>query len=186
MLRSLCGEATLKNVAIVTNMWEQITPEQGALREKELGHNFFRAAIEKGARLCRHYDTPESAQAVLREILKNQPAVLKIQSELIDEGKQIGQTGAGEELKQEIRDAVKRYENVTRELEEEICEAKKEKDEEARRELEEEKRKMQEVIEKLWKESAEMDLRFEEARREMEERIKGRFVHGHQTRGHTR
>jgi hypothetical protein len=163
ILWALCGETTLKNVAITTTMWERLTPEQGAAREKELGDKFFRAAIEKGAKLCRHYNTPDSARAVLREVLKNQPAVLKIQSELVDEGKSIGQTVAGAELKQEIRDAVKRYENETRVLEKEMGEAEKEKDEETRKELGVEKRMIREKIEKLWKDSAEMDVGFEEA-----------------------
>ena len=144
--KSLCGEATLKNVVIMTNIWEQVTPGLSTVREEELEHDFFRAAIDKGTRLCRHYGTPESVRAVLREVPKNQPVVLKIQSDLADEGRDIGQMMVGG-LKKGIRDMVKRYENETRVLEEEMREAEK-------------KRKMQDVIEKFWKDkSAEMVVR---------------------------
>ena len=175
MFRELCGEKTLKNVIIMTNMWGRVTPQQGAEREEQLRSNFFKAAIEKGAQLCRHNNTPKSARAILRTILENQPAVLKIQSELIDEHKDIGQTGAGKELDREIHEVVEKYQNEIRDLEENMRKALEAKDEETREELEEEKRRLQEEMEKLRKDSAEMRSTFEVARREMEERISLRF-----------
>ena len=175
MFRELCGEKTLKNVILMTNMWGRVTPQQGADREQQLRDKYFKAAIEKGAQLCRHTNTPESAQEILRKILRNEPLVLKIQHELIDEHKDIGQTGAGEELNREICAVVARYQRKIGELEEDMHEATEEKDEESRDELEEEKRRMQEEIEKLRKDSAEMKSGFEKARREMEERIKAGF-----------
>jgi len=175
MFRELCGEKTLKNVVLMTNMWGRVTPQQGADREQQLKDRYFNAAIEKGAQIYRHHNTPESARVILRKILKNQPVVLKIQRELIDEGMDIGQTGAGVELNREIREVVEKYQRDVRELEENMLKAMEEKDEESREELEEEKRRMQEEMEKLRKDSAEMKSKFEEARRSMEERINVRF-----------
>lgn len=128
----------------------------------------------------RHTNTPESAQAILREILKNKPAVLKIQRELIDEGKDIGKTGAGAVLNQEIRELVGKHQKEVKELEWNMRKAIEEKDEESREELEEEKKKVEESMEKLQKDSAEMQSKFEQAQREMGERInvgvEGRLV----------
>jgi len=175
MFRELCGEQTLKNVILMTNMWERVTPEQGADREQQLRDKYFKAAIEKGAQLCRHTNSPESTQEILRKILKNEPLVLKIQDELIDQGKDIGQTGAGEELNREICEVVERYQREIGGVEESMREAMEKKDEESREELEEEKRRMEEEMEKLREEPAEMESKFEKARREMEERINARF-----------
>ena len=175
MFRELCGEKTLKNVIIMTNMWGRVTPQQGADREQQLKDNYFKAAIEKGGRLCRHNNTPKSARTILRMILENQPAVLKIQRELIDERKDIGQTGAGKELDREINEVVEKYEGEIKELEENMRKAMEAKDEESREELEGEKKRLQGEMEKLQKDSAEMKSAFEEARREMEERISTRF-----------
>ena len=175
MFRELCGEKTLKNVILMTNMWGRVTPQQGADREEQLKNNFFKAAIEKGAQICRHNNTPTSARAILRKILENRPSVLKIQRELIDEHKDIGQTGAGRELDREIREVVEKYQNEIKELEENMRKAMDAKDEESREELEEEKKRLQEEMDKLRKDSAEMRSTFEEARREMEERISTRF-----------
>ena len=36
MFRKLCGDETLRNVVIVTNMWGEVSPAQGAAREREL------------------------------------------------------------------------------------------------------------------------------------------------------
>lgn len=175
MFRELCGEKTLKNVVFMTNMWGRVTPQQGANREQKLKDKHFKAAIEKGAQLCRHTNTPQSARAILREILKNKPLALKIQHELIDQGKDIGQTGAGVELNREIREVVEEHQRQIKELEESMRKAIEEKDEETREELVEEKRRIQEEMEKLRKDTVEMESKFEKARREMEERISARY-----------
>ena len=175
MFRELCGEKTLKNVTLMTNMWGKVTPQEGVTREQELREEHFEAAIKKGARMQRHTNTPESARAILREILKNRPAVLKIQRELIDENKDIRETGAGAELNREIRELTEKHQREMKELEEDMRRAAEEKDEESREELEGERRKMEEKMEKLQKDSAEMEHKFEQARREMEERINARF-----------
>ena len=175
MFRELCGEKSLKNVVLMTNIWDRVTPQQGADREQQLKDKYFKAAIEKGAQLCRHSGTPESAQEILRKILKNKPLALKIQRELIDEGKDIGQTGAGAELSREIGGVIVRHQTQIRELGESIQKAMEDEDEETLEELEEEKRRMQEEMERLRKALEEMRAEYEKARREMEERMKAKF-----------
>lgn len=174
MFRELCGEKTLENVVVVTNMWGQVTSQQGEAREQQLKDEHFKAAIEKGAQLRRHDNTPESAQAILREIIKNQPVVLKIQRELIDEGKNIEETGAGAELTREIHEVVEKYQREIRELKDSM-QSVVGMDEEYRKEMEEEKRRMGEEMEKLRKDSEGLRSDFEQARRDMEERINARF-----------
>jgi len=63
--RKVCGDGTLKNVVLMTNMWGQVTPQQGADREQQLRDKYFKAAIEKGAQLYRHTNSPESARMIL-------------------------------------------------------------------------------------------------------------------------
>jgi rubrerythrin len=163
MFRELCGE--MKNVLLVTNKWGKVTPQEGEAREQQLKDKYFKAAIEKGAQLCRHHNTPESAQAILREILKNRPVVLKIQRELVEEGKDIGQTGAGAVLIKEIREVTEKYQRKIRELEDSIQHMK---DEESRKEMEEEKREMQQAVEQLRKDSAEMQMTIADLLKELE------------------
>jgi len=175
MFRELCGENTLKNVVLVTNMWGLVTSDQqGAAREQQLKDKYFKAAIEKGAKLCRYNNDLESGQGILREILGKEPVVLKIQEELIDEGKDIGETGAVAELKRGILEVEGNYKREIKELDENMQRAEEERDEESRREFEEERRRMQEEMEDLQKDCEEMESKFDKARREMEERMNAR------------
>jgi len=174
MFRELCGEKTLKNVVLMTNMWGRVTPQDGLDREQQLRDEYFQAAIAKGAQLRRHNNTPESARAILRKILENDPVTLRIQRELIDEGKDIRQTRAGAELNREINEAVEKCQEEIKEMEENMRKAMEDKDEETREELEGERRRMQEEMERRQREAEEMQSKFEEARREMEERISAR------------
>ena len=175
MFRELCGEKPLKNVVLMTNMWGLVTSDQqGVAREQQLKDKYFKAAIEKGAKLCRYNNDLESGQVILREILEKEPVVLKIQEELIDEGKNIGETGAVAELRRGILEVEGNYKREIKELEENMQRAEEEKDEEARQEFEEERRRMQEEMGDLRKEYDEMQPKFDEARREMEERTDAR------------
>ena len=106
--------------------------------------------------MCRHDNTPESARAILEMIVDNQPLALRIQHELVDEQKDIGQTGAGVELNREICMLMQAHQEELKDLEESMRKAMGERDEVSRRELEKEMSRMQEEMERLWKESTEM------------------------------
>ena len=134
MFRELCGEKTLRNIVLVTNMWGLVTSNQrGVAREQQPKDKYFKAAIEEGAKQCRYNYDLESGQAILREILGNELVVLKIQEELVDEGKNIGNTGAMTELKRGILEVEGDYKREIKELEENMQKA-----EETRQEFKEE------------------------------------------------
>ncbi|KAF9472192.1 hypothetical protein BDN70DRAFT_771162, partial [Pholiota conissans] len=101
IFRKLCGEKSLRNVVIVTNMWSKVTEEEGAKRVEQLTsmENFFKDALEKGATMMHQKrDTPKSVQKIVKAILKNHPEPLAIQEELVTESKGIDQTSAGQEV----------------------------------------------------------------------------------------
>ena len=104
MFRRLCGDHTLKNVVIVTNMWGEVSLEKGEVREQELKTNskFFKNTIDKGAVIVRHDNTIDSAREILRGIMNKQPIVLRIQDEMINHGRNITETRAAKELRRDI------------------------------------------------------------------------------------
>ena len=154
MFRTLCGEAALKNVAIVTNMWGGVEPEVGYAREAELRREdiFFKPALEKGARMARHTNTVPSAETIIR-LFNNQPLPLQIQRELIDEQKDIVETSAGQELNRELNAQIRKHQEEIRAIAEEMEMVTRDKGEEAKNELEIERKRMQEEIERLENES---------------------------------
>ncbi|KAJ6532002.1 hypothetical protein B0H19DRAFT_1189538 [Mycena capillaripes] len=138
MFRQLCGDSTLKNVLIVTTMWGEVERELGEAREAELASDekFLKPVLDKGARLLRHDNDVASAQAILRYLIGNQPRALRIQRELVDQGKDISQTAAGEELNREFAKEIKRHKEEMATLQQEIKDAIREKDAQAKEELE--------------------------------------------------
>lgn len=150
MFRNLCGENALQNVVVVTNMWGDVDPEIGDAREAELMREdaFFKPVLDQGARMARHENTVLSAEAIIRLLVENHPLPLQIQTELVDEQKDIVETSAGQELNRELTGQIRKHEEEIRVITEEMEQAVKEKDEETRNELEAEKKRMHEEI---WK-----------------------------------
>ena len=121
--RRLCGEQTLRNVVIITNMWGEVDPQLGAERERELAvqDDFFKPALDKGAKMMRHHNTLESAHEVIRHLLRNNPMALQIQREIVEEHRDVSQTAAAEEIERELKAEMEKQrveaERVKREME---------------------------------------------------------------------
>ena len=146
IFRELCGETSLKNVVLVTNMWGEVSQDVGEARERELASNFLKPALDKGAQMVRHHNTEQSAHDVIRRIMNNHPVVLQIQREVVDEHKDITSTAAGEAVNTELAEEARRYEAELRRAQEERERALREREEEARRKMEEERRRREEEM----------------------------------------
>ncbi|KAI0339762.1 hypothetical protein BDW22DRAFT_1399293 [Trametopsis cervina] len=151
MFRKLCGDDSLKNVIIVTNMWGEVSKEKGIAREEELKTDdlLFKPVLEKGAKLMRHYNTVQSATLILRQLLDNHPQALQLQRELVDERKDITQTEAGLELDREMAAQIAKHEQQMAEIREEMKEAIDRKDLDAKAELEEVRHELEEKTQQL-------------------------------------
>ena len=146
MFRELCGEASLKNVVLVTNMWGEVAHDVGEARERELTSNFLKPALDKGAQMARHHNTEQSAHDVIRRIVNNHPVVLQIQRELVDEHKDVAKTAAGEVINEELAEAKRRHEANIKEAQEKAARELREREEEARRRIQEEARRREEEM----------------------------------------
>ena len=173
MFRKLCGGNTLKNVVIVTNMWGEVDPQIGDEREAELkGEDiFFKPVLDQDAKMARHENTIPSAESIIRLILDNHPLPLRIQEELVDEHMDISETGAGEELNQEINAKIRRIQQEMHSLKEEIEQARKEKDEQTRRELEIEIKVMQREIERFQNDTRRLQSDYKDEKGRLEARL---------------
>ena len=60
IFRELCGETSLKNVVIVTNMWGDVSYDVGKDRERELASKFLKPALNRGAQMVYHHNTEQS------------------------------------------------------------------------------------------------------------------------------
>ena len=163
VFRKLCGDDTLKNVVIATNMWGKVNLEVGKLRERQLSAVFFKPAIDKGARLLRHVGDIESAHSIIRAILDNHPLTLQIQEELVDKQMEFPLTAAGEEIRRGLNEHARELEVKIKKLQSQMQNA----DSEERGGLKEEIGGLQERLDATRLESRELGPRYQEQRVKM-------------------
>ncbi|KAJ2926304.1 hypothetical protein H1R20_g10791, partial [Candolleomyces eurysporus] len=165
IFRGLCGDPFLRNVVIMTNMWSRLSTEmEGHRRVAELASldDFFKPAIANGAVMMHHAkDTVDSARAVIRQILKNHPIALDIQKEIVDQHKDITQTGAGMALDKKLAELAHRYELRLKAQFEAAEEARHERDEETMKEQLEEAERVRHLLEKLEEEKRDQARRYQ-------------------------
>lgn len=147
MFQKLCGQDAMKNVVIVTTMWDKVTSDEGLRREQELKEkdSLFKPLVACGAEMMRHERTAKSATKVISYLLKKNPTTTQIVREIAEEKKALVDTEAGAELQDEIRALLKRHKEEMQQMEEEIKNATQ-GDTAALKEIKEEKRKLEDKL----------------------------------------
>merc|ERR1711974_140816 len=98
----LCGDKNLSNVIMATNQWERVLEEDGIERERQLREtpHFWGYMVDRGSQMHRHYNTRESALRLIDSLVggtaPRSKIVLDIQTQMVDEGKDLASTGAGQ------------------------------------------------------------------------------------------
>ncbi|PCH42101.1 hypothetical protein WOLCODRAFT_72453, partial [Wolfiporia cocos MD-104 SS10] len=158
MFMELCGSQGLSNANIVFNMWNQVDERTRNSRKEELlGKDiFFKPAIDAGAEPLEHDNTVQSAHSILRGLAQKQPCELQIQKELVRQHKFLCDTAAGSALWGDLAEKERQHQEQLRDMQRDIEEAIRQRDEteqieleEARRELEEAKSRLVQEREKL-------------------------------------
>ncbi|KAF4571526.1 hypothetical protein EYR36_008866 [Pleurotus pulmonarius] len=174
MFRKLCGVATLRNVVLVSNMWGQVSPQLGEAREAELASDpaFFKPVLDKGAQFMRHNNTLDGAKNILGRIIQNHPIPLCIQTELVDEGRTVVDTTAGAELGRELREQEERHKEEIRQIQNEISEAIRLKDEETKLELQARTSELQVEIQRVHGDAQDMATKYNQEASKLQQQMK--------------
>ena len=151
IFRNLCGDAGLRNVLLVTNMWSKVDADEGEARERELAskEKFFKPALDRGARMLRHDGSQASAHAILRNLVGLEPSTLLVQDEMVNQEKDLAHTTAGADIMRELKEQAERHAEALEDLCLGIEAARLAEDEETREILQEEARKAREKIERI-------------------------------------
>lgn len=122
LFEKICGPNAMKNVLIVTTMWEDVELGIGEAREQELASKsvFFQTASQQGAKMERLYNNPESAKHVASMFLDNFYRRLQMQRELVDENKEVPETQAGLTLWDILRQQEERHKREMETLRQEL------------------------------------------------------------------
>lgn len=140
ILRGLCGQETLSNVLIVTNMWSDPPSAKQSRHEKQLRENskFFQPAIAAGARMVRRpRKDSKSAHDIIRMLLDKQPVVMRVQRQMVDNGEGFHSTDAAMVLGEELAKMEEKHRKEIEEVKEELRQAREQNDVQAQLELRE-------------------------------------------------
>ncbi|QPC71022.1 hypothetical protein HYE68_001774 [Fusarium pseudograminearum] len=127
--KELCGEDALKKVVLASTMWDIIPAEKATKREQELKDTpeFWGWMLSKGSSVHRYNNTAESAREIILSLTgHNAPIATDLQKQMVDEGKSLDETSAGQGLRSEL---LKERQKLTQERQEllTLIEAAKEK-----------------------------------------------------------
>ncbi|KAF5557431.1 hypothetical protein FMEXI_754 [Fusarium mexicanum] len=164
MFRKLCGKDSLKNVILVTTMWEGEDAVTGEKREQELiaTGGFWGALVEEGAQVNRHYNTRSSAMSLLRTVAKNNRITISIQKEMVSEHKSLNETEAGIGLESDILLAEQRVMKEMSEALEVERQARKDEDDRSAEEQRRYRETMQKKIDHLNQERENLKVSLQE------------------------
>ncbi|KAH6869155.1 hypothetical protein B0T10DRAFT_594986 [Thelonectria olida] len=184
MFKKLCGHEGIKSVIFLTTFWEKVDEGDGDSREQALKttDNFWGFFVKRGARVRRHQNTPESALSAVQEFVPghaDQPTEevnLAIQTEMVDSGKNLDQTSAGQELQSEIERAREKLQQGMREREEEMKEAMEARDKEMIEILREEQAKQNEELKRRDMEVQDLKISMERMHEEKILRLEARLL----------
>ena len=127
MFKNICGEDAFQNVILVTTMWDEVTPEQGTLREQELQCAFWKDMLALGARMERSYNTKESAEQIVSKFRPETGRPLLMQTEMVVERKPLSETTAGRPFFSWLVDFINFIEGAIKALQRKLRWAKKRK-----------------------------------------------------------
>ncbi|KAF3086796.1 hypothetical protein TWF569_000409 [Orbilia oligospora] len=129
MFRKLTGEKNLKNVVMTTSMWDKVTAEEGARRERELEERFWKVLLAYQAKTIRYKGTSESAREVAGLLMENKPFYLQLQEEMGKGNKALKDTSAGKEIMEELARVKEQHQREMAEMKEMIMKSQEEKNE---------------------------------------------------------
>lgn len=113
VFQDLCGNNNLKNVILVTTMWDEVEEPLGNKREQELVSNFWEDMLRLGSRTCRFQGTPSSAWEIIGRLdlegSRKGQAPLKIQQEMVDRQLPFEKTTAAKTLLRSLLEEMKGF-----------------------------------------------------------------------------
>lgn len=134
MFKELCGDDVYGHIVLATSMWGKEEQETAIGRERELVDKggFWNAMSQRGSAVMRWLGDSDTAHRIVEHLLlarsRHGVVALKIQRELVDEGKRLVNTSAGQEVNRELSELRETMERELRRIAEDNKEAMASKD----------------------------------------------------------
>ncbi|RYP48019.1 hypothetical protein DL768_006010 [Monosporascus sp. mg162] len=168
MFKKLTGQQNLKNVVLVTSMWNRVGDVEGGRREVQLRQDYWELLLAFGARMSRFDGTPAAARDVAAALLDNEPFYVQLQEEMGKGHKSLKDTAAGQEIMIELARLREKHERELAEMKELMLRTSAEENKAATAALEGHYKKMLNDMEKTLADERRMNS---EAVKSLNERI---------------
>ena len=178
MFKRLCGDQNLSNVVMATCQWERVLEADGIERERQLKEtkNFWGYMVERGSQVHRHYNTRESALKLIDSLVSGTTSrpkiVLDIQAQMVDEGKDLAATGAGQAIDDAISKERDRFAKQIAESQADLKEALASRDRETAEILRQHQEEMNARVRKLDTEHSALQVSLERLQEERFAKLK--------------
>ncbi|KAI8633025.1 P-loop containing nucleoside triphosphate hydrolase protein [Xylariaceae sp. FL1651] len=121
MFREICGDHALKNVVLMTTFWDLLDDKSvGAQRQQELREDFWCEMISKGSQVRQFDGSQDMAEALVIRLVGQNPIVLQIQQDIMQQGKLLEDTTVGKRIVQRLERNLKDKDKELEELEKQI------------------------------------------------------------------
>lgn len=182
MFKKLCGPEALKHVVLVTTMWESVDEQVGRERQQELEETeaFWGHMLERGSRIEKHMNTPESARRVVDTFMSqshpSSPVLLAIQDEMVNNNKDLDQTEAGRGLEDVLAKEREKFKRELEQTRQEMREAIEMRDKESQDELAKQQAEAEKRMKQLQLQQAELKITMEKLHQEKFEALEAEMT----------
>lgn len=155
--RGLVGDDAMKNVILLSTMWEKVQPDIGKRREGQLRDIFWKGMIERGSRIDRlEKNNYDEAWRVLTRLIKESQAqeAILLQKEVVELGKQLNETQAGKNLYTQFQKLLTEQKAFMKILMEQV------KKPEMKEKLEREAKRLEEQFRESFNQAEELEVSF--------------------------
>ncbi|TGJ80532.1 hypothetical protein E0Z10_g8239 [Xylaria hypoxylon] len=174
LFKKLCGPNALRNVLLVSTMWENVSMMIGNDHEQELvqTEEFWGAMLQQGAQLKRHKNNRDSAMQLLSHFADKKRTTMAIQNEMVNDQKMLHKTTAGQELDSELITQREHFQKDLDETKKMFRQAKEQQDLESANQLRQHEKNMTEKIERIQREREEWKVNMQRMHESSAERVK--------------
>lgn len=127
MFQKLAGKQFFAKVTLITTMWPDIGDSNENLkiydeREQELRGEYWAEMLKRGSRTARFDNTQTSAWSIVDSVIsaESDRQWSRIQEELVDQGKRLPSTEAGQQLHGAYGEYIERQNDILRRLRDEM------------------------------------------------------------------
>ncbi|KAF8811581.1 hypothetical protein BYT27DRAFT_7133942 [Phlegmacium glaucopus] len=122
IFEQLCGRSDIRNVTLVTTMWDDILLEIGNEREAELKTNYWKPMLDRKSTTCRFLRTRDSAICLLQPLIDgaNERCSALRQQEVEDLRKKLPPTPVAQELFSRVEVFLKKREELLQQIRAEV------------------------------------------------------------------